>query len=248
MILKHIDEKAVVESYSMIAKEYCNHQHTNPNPWLLIERPIFRKLIDNLKNERILDVGCGGGILLKELVSGNKFIKEAVGIDLSQEMLMLAQKNNKNRKIKLILANMKKIPFKDEYFNLIVSTNALDCVEDIEQVLRELFRVLKKDGGIIFSIRHPVRNSLYIKKAGGESYFENGWHKEKWTGTGNRFIYRFYRTFGEWVNVLVNNGFNIKIILEPHPEIKIAEKYPRFYKKHFSNPRTLMFLLEKKEK
>lgn len=243
-ILEHVSEKTVARTYGLIANDYDRHKHKNPNPWLLIERPSFKQLLGNLRGKRVLDVGCGTGILLKELVSKKQF-KEAIGIDLSKEMLSVARRNNKNEKMKFALASMNKIPFKDGYFDLIISTNALDCVEDVEKVLKELFRTLKKRGKLIFSIRHPVRNSIYIKKGGGSSYFERGWHKEKWQGTGGKLVYRFYRTLEEWTSALLFCGFHIKMLLELKPEKRVAKKYPRFYKKYYSNPRILMFALEK---
>ncbi|MBN2010702.1 methyltransferase domain-containing protein [candidate division KSB1 bacterium] len=81
----NINYKTLVrDSYNKCAQKYASSRQENANPELAL-------LIDRLpENANILDIGCGGGVpVAKKLAEhGNVF-----GIDISQTMIALAQKN-----------------------------------------------------------------------------------------------------------------------------------------------------------
>jgi len=87
-------------------------------------KPIAEKMIKHYKlkrNSKILDVGCGKGFLLHEF---KKLLPqcEVKGLDVSS----YAIKNSKEEvKKNLVLGHAKKLPFKDNYFDLIISLNTL---------------------------------------------------------------------------------------------------------------------------
>ena len=94
----------------------------------------------------ILDLCCGTGDLtglLKEKYPDAKVI----GIDFSDKMLEVARKKNPN--IEFLEADCTQLPFEDESFDLCTISFGLRNVEDIEKVLKEIYRVLKKSGVFI---------------------------------------------------------------------------------------------------
>lgn len=108
------------------------------------------------KNLKILDAGCGTG---RNLVHFKK-IGNVYGIDISSEALKFCRKRGL-RNIKK--ASIEKIPFKDNLFDLVVCLDVFGQqeVKDKQEVLKELYRVLKP-GGIII-IRTAAFNWLYSK-------------------------------------------------------------------------------------
>lgn len=89
-----------------------------------------------------LDVGCGRGELLHHLKKGGA---TAVGVDYALPALALAQKTSQAC---VLLADAKKLPFKDDAFDRIFLLGVVDHLHDweLEAALGELKRVLKKDG------------------------------------------------------------------------------------------------------
>lgn len=140
------------------------------------------KILNNLKlqgNEKVLDVGCGSGLMLigaaKRLTKG-----KAIGIDIWQtdeQTGNSAEKTRQNvkiekveKKIEIKTADAKSLPFPNESFEIVVSSWALhnlDEPEEREKALLEIIRVLKKGGKIaIADIRHGQEYAEFFAKNG----------------------------------------------------------------------------------
>lgn len=101
-------------------------------------------LFDSRKICKILDLGTGTGYVPRILVNLTKKNFHLVGVDLSKNMLDLAIKNNRDNRIHFLLADNKKLPFKDGEFDIV--TNKLTTQFDIKEVIR----VLKPKGIFVF--------------------------------------------------------------------------------------------------
>lgn len=242
----HIKEDFIRSIYDNIAKKYDYHRMHMLNPWNLVEWPYIKKQLNNLKNKNILDAGCGTGIFIKKTIFLNPEIKEIVGLDISEKMLEIAKSRCKSDKIKFLRQTIRKIPFKNGYFDIIFALEVLHYIKEIGEVLNEFNRVLKKNKKLVISVKHPVRNLSYMSKIGINSYFNRGWYGEKWPGTGGTELYNFYRPLDEWINSLTKAGFNIKMMIESKPSEKIKIKHPDFYCKYIRIPRGLILIAVKK--
>lgn len=115
----------------------------------LYQQKAFRALTEaiNLKNKKILDVGCGIGrwsYLLK--LMGAK----VTAIDLEEKRLAKAKKDIRLKGIKLLQMNLLKLQFNDETFDFINSVTVLQHIpyKEKEQAIKEICRVTKKGGYI----------------------------------------------------------------------------------------------------
>jgi ubiquinone/menaquinone biosynthesis C-methylase UbiE len=114
-------------------------------------------------NETVLDVGCGRGLLLnsaaRRLSAG-----EAIGIDIWEKedqsgndpdvTRANAQAEGVADRIEIISSDMRKMPFRDKLFDIVVSNIAIHNLhsrEDREAALHEIIRVLKPGGRIAIS-------------------------------------------------------------------------------------------------
>ena len=107
-----------------------------------------RKVIEGLelkRGERVLDVGCGNGYYLS-LLNRLGLDFGLVGIDIDQSALTDAAKFIGDKKVKLILVDGSKIPFPSNSFDKVVMGEVIEHVLEEEVVLKEILRVLKKNG------------------------------------------------------------------------------------------------------
>jgi SAM-dependent methyltransferase len=105
---------------------------------LLVKKQRF--FVNHLKSQQgtVLDLGCGGGWRLFTKVGS------VTGVDLSHGSLKIAQ----GIYDQVVQANWTKLPFADNSFDIVVSSDVLGHVpyEDKEKVWNEIVRVLKPDG------------------------------------------------------------------------------------------------------
>lgn len=104
------------------------------------------------KGKRILDIGCGprGSLEWAETAA------ERVGIDpLVESYRILGIDKHKMRYIK---KGAEDIPFEEEYFDVVSSFNSLDHVDDLDQVIAEIIRVIAPGG--LFLLITDVNHAL----------------------------------------------------------------------------------------
>ncbi|WP_320675965.1 class I SAM-dependent methyltransferase [Prochlorococcus sp. MIT 1300] len=91
------------------------------------------------KHPKILDIGCGKGYLLYDWL---KVIPDAEvhGLDISSYAIEHAKEEVKDN---IKLGNATKLPWKDNYFDLVISINTLHCLYsyELEKALKEIERV-----------------------------------------------------------------------------------------------------------
>jgi len=108
--------------------------------------PTFKEYYNLDENSKILDIGCAKGFMLhdfKRLIPGI----EVQGIDVSQ----YAIENSKEEVREFLqVADARKLPFPDNYFDLAISITTLHNLtkEDMKIALKEIMRVTKKDAFI----------------------------------------------------------------------------------------------------
>src|SRR4029077_13859742 len=97
----------------------------------------------------ILDAGCGMGDLMLRLSD-----YESYGIDISAEYVAIAH----HRALDVRRGRIEKLPWPKEVFDAVFATDVLEHVLDLNRVVKELLRVLKK-GGVIIA-RTPNEEAL----------------------------------------------------------------------------------------
>jgi len=104
------------------------------------------------KGKKILDIGCGARGSLEWADTS----AERVGLDpLAYEYSKLGANNHKMRYVSAYSEN---IPFADEYFDVVVSFNSLDHVNNLDQTIKEIKRVLAPEGiFLLITELHEVR-------------------------------------------------------------------------------------------
>ena len=99
--------------------------------------------------ERVLDAGCGTGLLLQGMVSAVGETGQIVGIDFSNDMLDVARERfASNSSVTLQQGSVTELPLDSESFDAASCTQTLLYVDDVEKAISELYRVLKPGGRV----------------------------------------------------------------------------------------------------
>ena len=121
------------------------------NAFVLARYKNVISLLGKTKNEAVLDLGCGDGVLSYLLYE--KGLKVS-GIDLSEEAIEFA-KNKTNNRIEFKVGSVYHLPWEDNSFDIVLSSDVIEHLEDVSQYLKEIKRVLKPNGKCVIST--PIR-------------------------------------------------------------------------------------------
>ena len=106
----------------------------------------LRALHPNLRGRRVLDAGCGDGVLSCMLAHEGA---EVYGIDISRKALEVAKKRCRNARF--YHASIYSLPFPDKFFDHITCLEVIEHLADPDKALTELKRVWKGSGKIIIT-------------------------------------------------------------------------------------------------
>ena len=214
------------------------------------ETPALFSLLPDLKNQTVLDLGCGYGDNCR--VFSEKGASYVTGIDISVRMLSVANAKNKLKNIEYLQMQMEDISDLARCFDIITSSLAMHYIADYYELVTNIFNILNPGGYFVFSQEHPLitspkRGVQWATKNKQIEYYclSNYTHEEKrdifWIVDG---VIKYHRPFSAIINPLIQVGFNILEILEPSVSIEIIEKIPDYIKnRHVPN-----FLLLKVQK
>lgn len=166
----------------------------------------MKRFIGDIKNDKVLDVGCGDGQFLNMLVCKNK-----QGIDISSFNIELAKKY---KDIILSQGNAESLPYADKFFDVVICAGVLEHVLNPEKVVGGIRRVLKDNGKLFIVVPWEEDISLYEMYNGVYEFT----HLRRFDGEsfGKLFsdfsISRSKGMCGKWIRVSRNKNIFVKAI------------------------------------
>ena len=130
------------------------------NYFLAGQRRLLINEVNSVVPGRLLEIGVGNGSHLPLYAS-----HEITGIDISEAMLNKA-KRFKNDNIELLVMNGENLLFPEASFDYVVMSHVLAVVKDPDQLLAQVYKVLKP-GGKLFILNHftPGNWLRYVDRA-----------------------------------------------------------------------------------
>lgn len=211
-----------------------------------LNTPAFFNMLPEIAGLRGLDIGCGEGYNTRLLAQKGVHMD---AIDIAPVFIGKAQEEEHRQPlgIRYEVASGVELPFEAGEFDFATAFMSLMDIPETEQALREAFRVLKPGGFFQFSITHPCFNTPHrknLRDVSGKtyaievgSYFnKNDGHIEEWifgaapahlkSAYAKFRVPLFHRTLSEWVNLLLQTGFILEYMNEPHPDDETVKQVP----------------------
>ena len=203
--------KEEIEKFSQIAEEWWDPEGKfkplhkfNPIRIAYIKNNIINSLgLKNkkkpLENVKILDIGCGGGLLSEPL---SRLGAKVVGIDASEKNIKVAKIHSKknNLNIKYFCASPEK--FKTEIkFDVILNMEIIEHVNDVEFFLKSCSKLLKKNGIMFVATLNKTLKSYLFAIIGAEYIL-------RWLPIGTHEWEKFVKPI-DLINIL--KKYNLKV-------------------------------------
>ena len=157
---------------------------------------------------RILELGCGGGALLRDLAS--RGFEQLVGLDLARTAL--AEARRRGTPAGLVLAEAERLPFRPASFDVVIAADLLEHVDDLDAHLAEVARVLRPGGRYLVKTPNRPLAELYYRLAGLDDY---------------RFWHPSMLSPGELRALFQQHGFTVQFVRQPRLTPAQLRKLPR---------------------
>lgn len=208
------------DSFSKLANQKEDDSGTNR-----VSRQAFYNHLDFITPEmKLLDLACGDG---SDILYYKTLTPHISGIDASEELVSIAKKNC-DADIHVGLAE--NIPFENDTFDIVLSKYAIMTSADMEPIFKEIHRVLKPGGIMMYLVTHPFRQ--YIEKRDETAnYFEQKIVESK-IFREQITLHEPTHTMSEFLNEFLFTNFDVQSYHEewdPSAEKIDGKKYPGFF-------------------
>src|SRR6202163_4195936 len=192
------DPSALEESCDPITSNLYNAEQEGEVPDTAVKASLGcgnpTALAELKAGEVVLDLGSGGGIDV--LLSAKRVgpAGQAYGLDMTDEMLALANENKRKSgitNVEFLKGEIERIPLPDNSVDVIISNCVINLSTDKDAVLREAFRVLKPGGRFAVSdvvtrgeMLPEIRNSVLLWVGCVAGSLEEGEYRSKLAAAG----------------------------------------------------------------
>ncbi len=215
----------LANQYDSFASDFSKNQDI-PENGNRFNREVFYNHIDFIKpGINLLDLACGDGT---DLVYYKKHGADIYGIDASEELIKIARQKLPDSNLKVSL--FESIPFEDNFFDAVLSKYAIMTSRDMNPIFKEIYRVLKPGGTMMYLVTHPFRQ-FFEKRDDKSDYFEQKIVDSNILGNTVR-LKEPSHTMTEFLNDFLFKNFDVQTYDErwdPAAEIIDGKKYPGFF-------------------
>jgi len=123
-----------------------------------LEKRLVFQFLGDVNNRKILDVGCGTGNYCIPLAKKGA---EVTGIDSSREMISRAKEKaeKEDAQVRFYIGKAERLPFDSKTFDIVLSITACEFLENIQEAVEEMKRVVKDNGKIVIGLIN--KRSIY---------------------------------------------------------------------------------------
>ncbi|HEY4831109.1 MAG TPA: bifunctional 2-polyprenyl-6-hydroxyphenol methylase/3-demethylubiquinol 3-O-methyltransferase UbiG [Waddliaceae bacterium] len=157
---------------------------------------------------KILDVGCGAGLLSNQLSTQGHHV---TGVDISKSSLKIAQRFDRTKKALYLYGNAYGLPFLENSFDVVCATDVLEHVENPYRLIQEASRVLRLEGLFFFHTFNRNFLSKLVVIKGVEWFVKNA--------PKNMHVYDLFIRPKELEKILLENRLEMQILKGLAPRV-----------------------------
>lgn len=229
-------------------------------PHAFIEKPAMLGLLPNLHGKIVLCAGCGTGEECGELLQRGA---EVYGFDISSASVELAQRAFPEAHLRVMDMHDLAV-YADEQFDFIYSSLLLHYAERPQEILTQLYRVLKPGCTMQFSVAHPLKWAAEVKRDPvdetkkaflmGYDTYQKPAHvygdylnvtKVTQKPQGYPVITYWNRPISDWLRIIRRAGFTLVDFVEPGTTPKTKQLDPDYWAIHSKIPQFMIFVIQK---
>lgn len=217
-------------------KEYKSMRESKINANELIEIPIMKGMLPEIKGKKVLDLGCGDGCMSRYFAE--KGASQVLALDISENMIAEAEKQTTYSNVKYDIMAMEDLNKIQDKFDIVFSSLAFHYIEDFGKLMNDISNLLNKGGILIFSQEHPLVTASvpskdipkYIEKNGKRifslsDYNILGERKFDWNVDG---VVKYHRNFSTVINSIISAGMNVKEVKESYASEEAVKLVPKY--------------------
>lgn len=144
-------------SWGNVAGWYKDHLEEDDTYHSKVVSPNLLRMMDLKNKDIVAELGCGEGFFTRQI---SKISQKVIGVDLAPELVELAEKKKIEAEIKndlsYVVASADKTDLPDNYFDKVLIVLALQNMKDLNGVISEVSRILKKTGKAYIVLNHPT--------------------------------------------------------------------------------------------
>ena len=207
--------KKEIDKFSKLADEWWDPEgkfkplhNFNPVRLKYIKDTITKKFGNKseklpLKNIKILDIGCGGGLLSEPL---SRLGAKVTGIDASDRNIKIAKMHLKKSKLDIdyYCSSPDKFVAKEK-FDVVLNMEIVEHVENVDFFLLKSSELLKKDGLMFIATLNKTLKSYVFAIIGAEYIL-------KWLPIGTHDWNKFLKP-DDLINICKNNSLNLNNLI-----------------------------------
>lgn len=254
------DDKTI-NWYNDNAEDYTKHVRDKSDSIYhsYYEKPAMYKLIPEIKNKKVISLGCGSGEDSHYLQSLGA---DSFGIDISEELINIAKKTYPE--CTFTSMDMENLDFPDSSFDFAYSSLAIHYIENWTKTFKEVYRILKPNSYFLFSCGHPVKSSMAFSENETEKIRQLSIIKNKKTKNleiiGNYLdrkkldtkfkdsttVTTWHKSIGEIISEINEAGFLVENFIEPKPLLEMESISQNDFNRLNKIPEFMIFKLIKK--
>jgi len=203
----HLDSQEGYDRWSVIYDDELN-------PLVLLEEPVVHGWLSSPAGLQVADIGCGTGRHSVWLAEAGASVD---AYDPSPGMMAKARGKLSPSSVRFHEHGFPDpLPAADSTFDVVLLALVADHIEDLPGMFRELRRVAKPGGTVIFTVLHPAMNLLGLTAR----------FTDPESGTEVR-VAAFEHTYADYVMAALRSGLVIEELVERRADAALATKTPR---------------------